>query len=102
MCPLRSAVGKIIHKRGEISIGTHFPDEPFLHLRSNVPRVIKMTNKTKHTMYLFIAISFIILSFIIFFMADGLKRWYSGIFFLLLGIVTLLNALIKNNNNKSR
>ena len=61
-----------------------------------------MTNNTKFKMYLFIATSFIILSLIIFFMADGLRRWYSGIFFLLLGIVTLVNAIVQNSNKISR
>ena len=57
-----------------------------------------MTNKTKYKMYLFIATSFIILSLIIFFMVDGLRRWYSGIFFLLLGIVTFVNTIVQNSS----
>ncbi len=35
----------------------------------------------------------IILSVIVFIFADGLRRWYSGIFFLLIGTVTLINAV---------
>ena len=44
-----------------------------------------MTNKTKYKVYLFIAIIFIIFSVIIFIMANGLRRWYGGLFFLIMG-----------------
>jgi hypothetical protein len=33
-----------------------------------------------------------VLAVIIFIFADGLRRWYSGIFFALIGVVTLLQA----------
>jgi len=38
-------------------------------------------------------ILFIVLAVIIFVFADGLRRWYSGIFFAVMGTVALVNAL---------
>lgn len=38
-------------------------------------------------------ILFIVLAVIVFVFADGLRRWYSGIFFALMGTVALVNAL---------
>ena len=38
-------------------------------------------------------ILFIVLAVIVFVFADGLRRWYSGIFFALIGTVMLLNTL---------
>ena len=35
----------------------------------------------------------IILAIIIFVFADGLRRWYSGAFFAIMGIIILLNGL---------
>ena len=32
--------------------------------------------------------------------ADGLSRWYSGFFFLLIGIVALLNALVRKDTGQ--
>jgi len=52
-----------------------------------------MTNNKKFKLYLLIAIIFFILSVIIFFMADGLRRWYSGSFFLIMGGVVLSKAI---------
>ena len=36
---------------------------------------------------------FILLAVIVLVFADGLRRWYSGIFFAIIGAVTLVNAL---------
>lgn len=52
-----------------------------------------MTTKDKYKLYLAIAIIFFILSVIIFVMADGLRRWYSGGFFLIMGGVGLSKAI---------
>jgi hypothetical protein len=38
-------------------------------------------------------ILFIVLAVIVFVFADGLRRWYSGIFFAIIGTVTLVNTL---------
>ncbi|UCG86271.1 MAG: hypothetical protein JSW71_20595 [Gemmatimonadota bacterium] len=35
----------------------------------------------------------IVLAVVVFVLADGLRRWYSGIFFAIIGLVVLLNAL---------
>jgi hypothetical protein len=34
----------------------------------------------------------VVMAVIVFVFADGLRRWYSGIFFAVLGIVMLINA----------
>jgi hypothetical protein len=39
-----------------------------------------------------LGVSFLLLAVIVFVFADGLRRWYSGIFFAIIGTVTLLNA----------
>jgi len=52
-----------------------------------------MTNNNKFKLYLIIAIIFFILSVIIFILADGLRRWYSGSFFLIMGGVVLSKAI---------
>lgn len=52
-----------------------------------------MTNKNKYKLYLTMAIIFFILSVIIFVFADGLRRWYSGGFFLIMGGVVLSKAI---------
>ena len=59
-----------------------------------------MTNRNKYIVYLIIAIVFILLSIIIFFMAEGLRRWYSGGFFLIMGGIALLKAIYKSRNNE--
>ncbi len=61
-----------------------------------------MTDKNKSKIYFSIATIFIVLSLFVFFMADGLRRWYSGIFFLIIGVVTLLKALTQQSNSKNR
>jgi len=53
---------------------------------------MKPTNN-KFRLYLIIAILFIILAGIILIMADGLRRWYSGGFFLIMGGVVLSKAI---------
>jgi hypothetical protein len=40
-------------------------------------------------------ILFIVLAVVIFVFADGLRRWYSGIFFALIGTVALVTALVR-------
>lgn len=35
----------------------------------------------------------IVLAVIVFVLADGLRRWYSGVFFAIMGTVMLVNAL---------
>lgn len=40
-----------------------------------------------------VAILSIILAVVIFVFADGLRRWYSGAFFAIIGTVMLVNAL---------
>ena len=42
---------------------------------------------------LFSGILCIVLALIVFVFADGLRRWYSGVFFAIIGVVMLLNAL---------
>ena len=42
---------------------------------------------------LVLGVLFIVLAVIILVFASGLRRWYSGIFFALIGTVTLLNGL---------
>jgi hypothetical protein len=42
---------------------------------------------------LVIGILFMALAVTVFVFADGLRRWYSGIFFAVIGAVTLANAL---------
>lgn len=43
-------------------------------------------------MAFFVGILCIVLAIVIFIFSDGLRRWYSGIFFALLGTVMLVNA----------
>jgi len=59
-----------------------------------------MKNKSKFSVYLSVAIVFITLSVVIFIMADGLRRWYSGTFFLILGGALLTRTLIQNRKEK--
>ena len=51
-----------------------------------------MTKKTMRNVALVSGVLFVVLAVIVFVFADGLRRWYSGAFFALLGVVTLLNA----------
>jgi len=37
----------------------------------------------------------LVLSLIVFLFSDGLRRWYSGIFFAVIGTVTLLDAFCR-------
>ena len=41
---------------------------------------------------LILGIIFLVLSVLVFVLAHGLRRWYSGIFFLLIGIGAILSA----------
>jgi hypothetical protein len=52
-----------------------------------------MTESTKRKVGLVLGVLFLVLAVIIFVFADGLRRWYSGIFFAIIGALTLLNAL---------
>jgi len=45
------------------------------------------------TAALVFGILFIVLAVVVFVFAEGLRRYYSGIFFAILGTVTLVNAL---------
>ena len=49
-----------------------------------------------------LAIIFIILSILIFILADGARRFYSGLFFALLGVWMLSNALRSQQTNKTK
>jgi len=48
-----------------------------------------MTQGSRRNMAFITGIIFIALSLTVFLLADGLRRYYSGIFFLLIGIVSL-------------
>ena len=52
-----------------------------------------MTESTMRKVALGFGFFFIVLALVILIFADGLRRWYSGIFFALIGTVTLLNTL---------
>ena len=52
-----------------------------------------MTRKTKINLGFTGAILFLGLSLIVFVFAEGIRRWYSGFFFFILGSVMLSNAL---------
>lgn len=54
-----------------------------------------MTQQTKFKMFLYTGIVFITISIIILILGDGLRRWYSGIFFLIMGGVSVANAIIR-------
>ena len=47
-------------------------------------------------------IAFLILSIVIFILADGARRFYSGLFFALLGVWLLSNALRSQQANKTK
>jgi len=61
----------------------------------NLPskRIFVMTKKTKIKLGFTGAVLFLGLSLVIFLFADGLRRWYSGIFFFILGGTMLSNAI---------
>ena len=40
-------------------------------------------------------IVFVVLAVIVFVFADGLRRWYSGVFFAILGTTLLVNGLCR-------
>jgi len=52
-----------------------------------------VTESTMRKVALGFGFFFIVLALVILIFADGLRRWYSGIFFALIGTVTLLNTL---------
>jgi len=52
-----------------------------------------MTESTMRRVALYFGSFFLVLALVILIFADGLRRWYSGIFFALIGTVTLLNTL---------
>jgi hypothetical protein len=52
-----------------------------------------MTKKTMSRLALVVGILCILFALVILGLADGLRRWYSGLFFALLGIVMLINAV---------
>ena len=58
-----------------------------------------MINKRKFTVYLIVAIVFTILSVIIFLMADGLRRWYSGAFFTIIVLTSFAKAIYEYRTN---
>jgi hypothetical protein len=51
-----------------------------------------MSKNTMNKAGLVFGILFIALAVIIFVFADGLRRWYSGIFFVVIGTVVLVNV----------
>jgi hypothetical protein len=58
-----------------------------------------MTKKKMFNLALITGILCVVLSVVVFLFADGLRRWYSGLFFLLIGIVMLLNAFRWRKDN---
>jgi hypothetical protein len=52
-----------------------------------------MTEGTMSKVGLVLGVLFLVLAVIILVFADGLRRWYSGVFFAIIGTVTLLNTL---------
>lgn len=52
-----------------------------------------MSKNTMSKAGLVIGIVFILLAVIVFVFADGLRRWYSGIFFAIVGAATLVSTL---------
>ena len=52
-------------------------------------------------MNLIVGIIFSLLAIIVFVFADGLRRWYSGVFFAIIAVVMILNAMgWRNIGNK--
>jgi len=60
--------------------------------------MMRLKNKNKYKVYLSIAIIFFILSIIIFIMADGLRRWYSGAFFIIISGTSFAKAIYVYRN----
>ena len=54
-----------------------------------------MTKGTISKISLATAILFIALAVIVFIFAEGLRRWYSGIFFLLIGIAVFVTDFVR-------
>jgi ABC-type multidrug transport system permease subunit len=52
-----------------------------------------MNRKTMSKVALVTAIVCIVIAVVVFIFADGLRRWYSGIFFAVMALVMLVNAL---------
>lgn len=52
-----------------------------------------METQTKFIPSIIIACLFITLAIVILIFAEGLRRWYSGLFFFIMGSVTMLRAL---------
>ena len=52
-----------------------------------------MNKKTMSKFSLITAILCIVMTVVVFVFADGLRRWYSGIFFAVMGLVMLVNTL---------
>lgn len=52
-----------------------------------------MANKTMSTVALFVGFASVVLAVVILVFAEGLRRWYSGIFFALIGVLSLVNAM---------
>jgi hypothetical protein len=52
-----------------------------------------MNRKTMSKVALLTAIICAVMAVVVFVFADGLRRWYSGIFFAVMALVMLLNAL---------
>jgi hypothetical protein len=50
---------------------------------------------TMKKLALSLGVVFVGLGVVILVLAEGLRRWYSGIFFVLIGIVALSNALVR-------
>ena len=54
---------------------------------------LTMTRKTMSKMALVLGVLCLVAMVIVFVFADGLRRWYSGIFFAVIGTVMLVNAV---------
>ncbi len=52
-----------------------------------------MTSNTMSKLALVPGVLCVVLAVIVFVFADGLRRWYSGIFFAIMGTVMLANAI---------
>jgi len=50
---------------------------------------------------LYLAILFLVLALVIFIFADGYRRYYSGFFFTVMGMVLLAHAIYKNYQQKN-
>ena len=58
-------------------------------LAMNVGLIPQLTENTMNKMSLVAGILFIVLALVVFVFADGPRRWYSGLFFAVLGVVML-------------